>query len=157
MMMTMCWILPTGEFVIAPGGGPVTPAFTTGTGQTCAVVVAGDVGVGVAAAMVGVGEIAGAVGVVVAAGVGEAFAVAPPLAEGEGAALEPAVALADALARGAADVAGAALGPTGLGPTVAPPLHAHGNKKSASKNARCRTSIGAQYSGWLGEGRLRRI
>lgn len=146
MMMTMCWILPTGEFVIAPGGGPVTPAFTTGTGQTCAVVVAGAVGVGAAAAMVGVGEIAGVVAVVVAAGVGDALAVAPPLAVGEGAALEPAAALADALACGAAEVNGVALGPAGLGPTVAPPLHAHGSKKSANKNARCRTSIGASIA-----------
>jgi hypothetical protein len=115
MMMTMCWILPTGEFVIAPGGGPVTPAFTTGTGQTCAVVLAGAVGVGVAAGVLGVGDAGGAEG----------------------------LACGDADDTGDVGDDGPAVGLGGFGPTVAPPLHAHGSKKSANKSARRGTSIAA--------------
>jgi len=63
MTMTMCSILPTGEFPGASAGGPVTPAGTSGTGQTAlagTVLTGAGVGVPVDPTGVLVGALVGA-------------------------------------------------------------------------------------------------
>ncbi len=143
----MCVILPTGEFELEPGGGPVTPALTTGTGH--GPVVAAVVGIAVAV------DVGVAVGVAVAEAVAVAVGFAVALATDDGAADGD----ADPPAAGEAELVGAeepaalalAFGdgePTdasGTGaeePIVAPLLQpATNNKRRAARDARPKNTI----------------
>ena len=147
MMMTMCLILPTGEFESAPGGGPVTPAFTTGTGHTSAAATVVAVGCGDGdAAGVGfaLGAALGAPGAPDGSGVcGETEEPGRAVGAEEGGAVEPGA--GEAPLTGAPEDDGVpGIAPIGPGPVVVPaPQPASTTTKNPVCRERRRRSMGA--------------